>query len=828
MNFLQKLQTKFKNKIAVATMTAENQMYFDSLPRVIGPSTIEEFPTYIRINGETLARCIVAGIPPTSDLSGYSADLNPRVIDELMNLSSSGYQIAYSFAVIPVSNVESMQMLDMAIYKNKVSQESFRDKKGEDRNKQPPLKKVLEEEDFLANYKEIYKGKQKMFHTAFIIIFFGKTESEIRQAESHIKVILESNMIYYEAPDYRQLDTFLSSQPYPSSASFTWCELFSYHTAALLGTRNTNSRTDEQGLLFGQDLKTGKDIMIDVKALSAGHCLIVGPTGSGKTFTSLILAMRAMTLLGKRIIYATPKADAGTDYRATCAHFGGSVLDIGPGGGCSTINPLQILYDANYKGDYIRVFDDHFELLQQFFNVLFENISINMTNYLSESIIEVYKSKGIIREFPETWRRDGVQWPTLLDLREVWLEAAQDPRDITAKAMADKSFLFTTSWSFLNKPTDIQLDKNFLVIDISNTPESLKDALNVFVCGLMSLRFRTDAEKGTVLMIDEGGVFLRNPKLSAFLLRALTQGRSFNISLWLATQQPSDLQKVSLSEEFRTNMPLSIILGNMRSDTIDICKGFFKLDENATKDLLSAGVGEGLLLVGEEKIPIKFRPTQLENDIIKNKINNKIASEHVGISLKNPALLSLVDQGFLIQDWIKGDDSIMPGLGYEARRIQRATGSGLVRAWIRRDILIGDMVMNQSIDHFSTVIQIVGYLQARGIHAEISHQDGADITFEIAGETFYLEYEHGEQSAQILQQKKQDTINGRLVFIGQASNIKYLYNVCGEENVIKRGQQLAEFLDNLIDSGQEKKKEDKTIIPSFPMVLDAITANEAV
>ena len=117
MKFLDKL----KNKVVVATMQADKKMYFDSLSRIIAPSTIEEFPRYIKINDETFARCIVAGIPPTSDISGYSADLNPRVIDELMNLSSSGYQIAYSFAVIPISTVESMKMLDQAIYRNKVS-----------------------------------------------------------------------------------------------------------------------------------------------------------------------------------------------------------------------------------------------------------------------------------------------------------------------------------------------------------------------------------------------------------------------------------------------------------------------------------------------------------------------------------------------------------------------------------------------------------------------------------------------------------------------------------------------------------------------------------
>jgi hypothetical protein len=799
MNIFQKL----KRKVAVATMEADKELYFDHLPRVIAPSTIEEFPTHIRINNETMARCIVAGIPPTSDLAGYPADLNPRVIDDLMNLSSSGYQIAYSFAVIPISNVESMRMIDKAIYANKVSQESFRDKKGNDRNKQPPLKKVLEEEDFVANYREIFKGKQKMFHTAFIIIFFGKTDIELRAAESHVKVILESNRIYYEAPDYKQLDTFLSAQPYPFSQDYSWCELFSYHTSALLGTRNTNSRTDETGLLFGQDMKTGKDVMIDLTTLAASHMFVVGMTGSGKTFTSQILLMRALTMLRKRVIYITPKADKGTDYRAVCDYFGGSVIDIGNGD--SNINPLQIMYDKQAHGNLIRVFDDHFELLTQFFQVLFEGLSINMTNYISESLIETYKRKGIIRGLPETWE-NCTEFPTMLDLRDVWLEDSKDTLNVTAKALADKSFLFTTAWSFLNRPTNINLSSDFIVCDISNVPESLKDALNVFTTGLMGLRFQTDTKKGTVLMIDEGAVFLRNQKLSTFLLRALTQGRSFGVSLWLATQQPSDLQKVNLSEEFRTNMPLSIILGNMRSDTVDIVKGFFKLDENATTDLLSAGVGEGLLLVGEEVIPIKFKPSQLELDIIKGKRNKQIASVHDGIKLKHELLNTIViEQGLVFQEWIDGEDTQMQSLGYESRRVQRAVGAGMARVWIKRELIECESIHNQSIDHYCTVGFIAGYLALKGILSQISHQEGADITFESKDTKISIEYEHGMQSTQVLQHKKQNTNQGMLVFIGNASNIKYLYSAVGEQNVIKRGQQLADFLDEIIESEKTLK-----------------------
>jgi len=169
---------KLKNKVAVATMQADKEIFFKDISRVVAPSTVEEFPTYIRINHETLARSIIAGIAPVNDISGYPADMSNTVIDELMALSDDGYQIAYSFSVLPIPNHESMKMLDEAIYHNKVSQQSFREK--ENPNKQPPLKKILEQEDFSGNYRELYRNSQKMYHTSFIITFFGKNEGQLR------------------------------------------------------------------------------------------------------------------------------------------------------------------------------------------------------------------------------------------------------------------------------------------------------------------------------------------------------------------------------------------------------------------------------------------------------------------------------------------------------------------------------------------------------------------------------------------------------------------------------------------------------------------------
>ena len=197
----------------------------------------------------------------------------------------------------------------------------------------------------------------------------------------------------------------------------------------------------------------------------------------------------------------------------------------------------------------------------------------------------------------------------------IWLEDAKDTRNVTAKAFVDKTFMITTAWSYMNRPTDINLSADFIVSDISGVPASLQDAMNVFVTGIMAQRFRTDTRKETIIAVDEAAVFLRNPDLSLFLLKTLTQGRSYNIALWLATQQTVDLAKAGVDQEFKTNMQISIVLGNMRRDTIEHVKSFYMLNDNNTQNLMACGVGEGLLIVGNEVIPTRFKPTNHEMSV---------------------------------------------------------------------------------------------------------------------------------------------------------------------------------------------------------------------
>ena len=200
----------------------------------------------------------------------------------------------------------------------------------------------------------------------------------------------------------------------------------------------------------------------------------------------------------------------------------------------------------------------------------------------------------------------------------------------TAEAIKNKMDQITGKGilSYMNRPTtDLDLSKDFIVIDMSNVPELIKDAMNVLVTGMLHSRFTTDNERDTIIAMDEAGFYLRIPKLASDMLTTLTQGRSHGVFLGLCTHQPSDFTKNGMREEFQTNMFCNIILGANIKNAIDDVGKYFQLTEEEKDTLVLCGddedarPGEGLLMVKGQRIPIRFELSELEDNVIKGRFN---------------------------------------------------------------------------------------------------------------------------------------------------------------------------------------------------------------
>lgn len=362
--------------------------------------------------------------------------------------------------------------------------------------------------------------------------------------------------------------------------------------------------------------------------------------------------------------------------------------------------------------------------------------------------------------------------------------------------------------NYINKQTtDLDLSKDFIIVDLSDVPELIQDAMNVLVTGMIGSRFSTDSEKETIIAVDEAAVYLRNPELSLSMLKTLTQGRSHRVFLWLATHQPSDFAKNKVKEEYKTNMFINIVLGANLENSIDDVKDYFNLTEEEADILINAEVGEGLLIAKGQRIPIRFEPTALEMAVIKGKYRNKNVPNDNDSPIF-PDLQWLVDeQKIIFSDWSVGDLSYLVNEGYVKHRVQRIAEPGFMTAYLPAGMVDGKSMLSlsrsgkQTLDHYSSVVQLAGLLCQYGYEdIRINHDVGVDIEAKINDKTVAFEYETGKSNSidQLVKKKGAALERYDIVrFICSSVDSKFIEKGVGSRYILKRGQEVREFIETL-------------------------------
>jgi len=813
---LKALNRERKHKNRKAIEEAEHKIWWDSYCKVISPNRIEVFDTNLIIDQRTWARCLIIGLP-TKNGEGYPRDMTSKAIERIQDLSFDGCKVMMSHSLIQIPNEQARDDMQKTLFTVNVNQEH---EKQVNPGSTPNLALMCKGEDVVANYREMYFNGHRSFHSSLILVITGG-EKEVFNAESKIISILKSEIIDFSIPSGKQLEMFLAAMPFPISDSKSWVEVRSDTAAILCTSTNLNSRTDVKGLYFGKDLKTNAEILIDLDTLPAKHLTFLGSTGAGKTFSFLLLLMRTHDMLGSRIVYTTPKADTGTDYRAVANYYGqdACIVDIGPSG--SNINPLQILFDSQTMGispyAYARAYDRHKGLFIKFMNVWLNKVTDNMESYLDETLNMVYEQAGIYRDQPETWTN---AWPVFRNLREIWeKDMAKSQKEIgkkrlTAEALFNKTYHMGDkgTLNYMNKPTtDLDLSKDFIIIDLSGVPDLIQDAMNVMVTGMVASRFSTDSEKETIIAVDEAAVYLRNQELAASMLKTLTQGRSHRVFLWLATHQPSDFKKNNAKEEYKTNMFINIVLGANLENNIGDVTDYFNLTEEEAEILTSAEVGEGLLIVKGQRIPIRFEPTDLEKSVIKGTYRKQNLPAVNGFSIFHDIQWLVNEQHLIFADWVQGDPELLRKQGYDKHRVQRIAQPGPTMCYAPTGMIDSRGLIDlphfgdQTLDHYASVIQLAALLQSMGFtdiiinHGnESSNQAGTvDIEAKYDGKTYAFEYEnYNNKSPDIFTRKLESALEKYDVvrFVCSATDAKFISKAINEKYILKRGDEVMQFV----------------------------------
>lgn len=668
----------------------------------------------------------------------------------------------------------------------------------------------IDRDDYEVLLGRLKNGEDKLYHVSFMISVYSPSYDALIAGLSKVKAILSANNTLGEVPYGKVLDSLRLSKLSPFFDFDMMVELPTTAVSRIAPIiSNSNSMTAKDGSYFGDD--GNEEVIINLDDLAAGHMLAIGSTGSGKTTGLLMMMLRDVIYLNRKVIYVSIKPDIGTNYRATAEYFGkdAQIIDLGPknsGESIYNINPLEILVDESTGFNSESVFYRHISILKQFFTVLCKLDSVNQTAYLELSLMELYDTFGISPYNPDSWKAQRP--PTLKDLHEIWRR--DKDINVSAEALYNKTTSINYAWKFLSSPTNVDLSKKFIVIDLSGIPADLSEAMNYLLTAVLSLRFNINAKQKTSLYIDEGRVFLKNPMLADDILKYLTQARSYGVRLILATQQLSDLRHVS--EEFKTNTFLSLIFGNNAGNSIDVLTDYFKLCQSDQQYLKSCNrQGQALLLVGppyNQSYHIFMKLSPLEEQII---LGKKLATLAVTpVQFLHPALEKFAEeQGVIFSDWIRGDTSMLRATK-TALWQQRTVGNGRTYAYIKPEMIKDGSILNQSPEHYLAVAHLGGNLIMRGIPVQVNHYEDCDLVAELPDGPVAFEYQTaGNNDSNRMMRKRENSENryGKLFFIGNSESVPELKKALhGDEIVISRGKQLEDLIDRLLDDSDKKRE----------------------
>lgn len=845
------IRTRFNHlnrRVEDAKINAENQLWWNNYSRLISPDEIRVFEDYLEVDG-MLVESIIVGLPQLST-DGYPGSVKPDFLEKLMNVGVDGVVISLSFGVVPIPTHEAQLMLQDAMFRNRVNQNTTQKSNTLGMN---AIVQQLDARDIAATIEKLHNNEEKLCHTAYIITIWAEDARAMKQAKSRIKVVLNSHRVYGSYPSRKMLETYVAGQAYPKYEEFSFVEMVSSFAGSLCPTKNPEGSLSSgtKGLLMGIDRKTGKEIVVDLKARANQHALIAGGSGSGKTYLTLGLLGRLYTS-GRNVVYITVKDDGDTRYIDMAKYFApdSCIINVGPGPNCKNINPLQIMHTG--KGitaiEAAAIYDRQKVFVYNFFKTWFKtDLSPNMEAYLDKSMNKVYGRFQIVRDDPKTWQNKD--FPIMKDIIRVWRDDkdSKDPEVAeSAQALLRKTYFFEEdgTLSYMNRQTDIDLSAGFTVIDLVNVPDMIKDAMNALVCGMIATYFTTNHKKGTSIAIDEGDAFIRSGQLADMVLKILTQGRSYDIGLIFGFHEFADLEKAQLSEEFATNVPTKIVLGyELDTKAIDYVKNFLMLKEAEVKYLKTQAKGQGIIKIGDASAPYAFIATEKEDKIIKglykeeSEDNNSIPSDDttattiegkVGGRIREAYLQLAKENKVIFLDWIDGEDvdTTLQRLGYTRYNPQNMLKRGNVIGWAHDSLIAEDGSIkvqskgkyegefkNQSQDHYFSVVQWAGILTSTSENQKLGftdvavhHHGDVDVSAILGKESWGFEYEHPEShnAEELIEKLKRAKAKyDRVVFIGSKANEAQLKHAVGE-HYLRRGDQVKAWMDQTIEEYQRK------------------------
>ena len=548
---------------------------------ILAPAALEIGSKSIKIAGKTSRTFFVMS---------YPRFLTDGWLSPIVNLDKV-FDIGIHVHPIPTEKI-------LSEFKKKVaevqSQINIRESKGLVRD--PILDTAYRDLESLRD--SLQQAQEKIFSIGLYITIYADDEDELYKSENEIRSLLESKLIYVKPALFQQIEGFMSVAPIGE-------DKLQVHTKLNTGPVSSffpfisSELTDNKGILYGINRHNSGLVIFDRYSLPNYNSVTFATSGAGKSYATKLEILRTM-MFDTEVIVIDPERE----YEYLAEAVGGRYFNISLSSE-HHINPFDVpkpLADED-PADVLRT---HIIHLVGLMRIMLGGLSPEEDSVIDRAITETYALKDIT----PTSNYMDIEPPLMSDF-----EMVLSSMDGSESLLTRLTKYTRGTWSgFINKPSNVDINKKLVVFSIRDMEDDLKPAAMYIITQFIWNAVRKNLKK-RLLVVDEAWWMMKSDDTASFLFMIAKRGRKYFLGLSTITQDVGDFIKSKYGIPIITNSSMQLLLKQSPS-SVDNLQEIFRLTDEEKYLLIESSVGEGIFFAGLKHVAVKIIASYTEDQII--------------------------------------------------------------------------------------------------------------------------------------------------------------------------------------------------------------------
>lgn len=563
-----------------------------SIPDLVSPSSIEVDFRYIRV-GETYYTTLF--------VVGYPRYVSPSWLSPIVDYD---HTLDISMFIYPTQSADVLSDLKRKIAEMEATIAS-------DAENGKPIDPKIEAslEDAMGLQEELAKGIERFFQFSFYLTLSSDTLPKLLEATKQLQTTLASLLLSAKPATLQMEEGFKSTVPLGQDKLFITRNM---DTTSLASTFPFTSAmlTQDKGVMFGINQQNGSLIIFDRFSLENANEVVLGKSGSGKSYLIKLEIMRQV-MLGTEVIVIDPEGE----YNKLAQTLGGEVVEFSSNSPVK-MNPFDLsqLYDPEENELGLKILSLHGLL-----KLITGALDAEHDAILDKALIETYRQKGITPD-PSTQNKEA---PIMEDLYKTLM--GMEDNNARELGLRLEKFIQGSAAGIFNQQSNFDITNPLTIFSIKNLEEELRPIAMHIVLDFVWTKVKKSLKK-RLLILDEAWYMMKYEDSASFVYSIAKRSRKYYLGLTTATQDVEDFLKTDYGKAVLSNSSIQMLLKQGTSE-VDLISQIFYLSEGEKELLLTADIGEGLFFAGQNHVAMKVLAAPFEHDLITSNPADLLAAQ---------------------------------------------------------------------------------------------------------------------------------------------------------------------------------------------------------